>query len=165
MIIYSKTSGVRGIPPSISSKLWSPPWHETVIKSRTPKKHKHKKNFNRNYLPFNKGKFIFFCSRARKQEILKALTDLSTVKIRTHIGYRQRRVKKHFLNRGDMCVVCKQPAEVLHHVILIMNGGPNKRENIVELCHNCHYEIHPWMVPPTPTEIKELDTAFRNTLK
>lgn len=34
---------------------------------------------------------------------------------------------------------------IWHHVIQLQNGGYNARRNLVEICNQCHAEIHPWL--------------------
>lgn len=43
------------------------------------------------------------------------------------------------------CRVCGRFANVLHHIVTLRNGGTNDRRNLIELCHECHCMVHPWM--------------------
>jgi 5-methylcytosine-specific restriction endonuclease McrA len=55
------------------------------------------------------------------------------------------RIKNDHLPMSENCpcYVCATPATVRHHVLPLMNGGRNKRNNIVPLCAACHAKIHP----------------------
>ena len=66
------------------------------------------------------------------------------------------RNRKHFNNikhknkniskkLNNPCFVCFEDSECRHHIISIKNGGTNGKRNIVQLCNNCHSEIHPWL--------------------
>ncbi len=48
--------------------------------------------------------------------------------------------KKHL-----SCFVCGDWATARHHIIQLQNGGEANRRNVVNLCHDCHRRIHPWM--------------------
>ena len=54
------------------------------------------------------------------------------------------------------CKVCDKPAQLLHHIVQIQNGGHNHRKNLIPLCHDCHAEVHPWLKGPKCTEKYEL---------
>lgn len=45
---------------------------------------------------------------------------------------------------GWKCYVCgnKNVALEIHHILPVMNGGANNKENLVALCHSCHKAIH-----------------------
>jgi 5-methylcytosine-specific restriction endonuclease McrA len=43
------------------------------------------------------------------------------------------------------CAVCRERADVRHHVIQLQLGGTNSLHNVVPLCHACHHQVHPWM--------------------
>jgi hypothetical protein len=50
------------------------------------------------------------------------------------------------LSEKKMCYCCvKNQAVLRHHVITLLNGGRNKRNNIVPLCNQCHVKVHPHM--------------------
>jgi 5-methylcytosine-specific restriction endonuclease McrA len=49
---------------------------------------------------------------------------------------------------NHVCYVCEDPAVIRHHVIPLIAGGRNKRNNIVPLCLECHSKVHPGLVPP-----------------
>lgn len=47
------------------------------------------------------------------------------------------------MSENCTCYVCGNKAVLRHHVIPLSRGGRNKRNNIVPLCNNCHYKVHP----------------------
>lgn len=49
------------------------------------------------------------------------------------------------MSSNARCYVCPGKATIRHHVIPLANGGRNKRNNIVPLCHECHCKVHPHM--------------------
>lgn len=54
-------------------------------------------------------------------------------------------VKSAVLNRdGYKCQICgsKDTQLEVHHIIYRSNGGSNRMDNLVTLCHDCHSKIH-----------------------
>lgn len=54
-------------------------------------------------------------------------------------------VKSAVLNRDDYkCQICgsKDIRLEVHHIIYRSNGGTNRMDNLVTLCHDCHRKIH-----------------------
>jgi hypothetical protein len=43
------------------------------------------------------------------------------------------------------CAVCGEPAQVLHHIVMLKHGGTNDRKNLIDLCDSCHSGVHPWI--------------------
>ena len=41
-----------------------------------------------------------------------------------------------------ICSICKNKAYHKHHIISKSKGGSNDKWNLVEVCANCHMEIH-----------------------
>lgn len=97
------------------------------------------------------------------EQKLTYLVRKATGRRRFKNNYKNQRKKK---NRPDgPCFVCSGKANYKHHIIPLCCGGTNNYKNLINICHNCHCKIHAWMIPTIPTEIRELDAAFRNTLK
>ena len=65
--------------------------------------------------------------------------------------YFYRRKKKH-ISDGP-CEVCGGRANYKHHITPLISGGLNTNINMLNICENCHVEIHTWMVPSTPEYI------------
>lgn len=141
-VIFSKTSGVKGSPPQKSDKCWTPPLNEKIFFSCG-----RRRRFLGNYeflRIFNRREFLKWSQSKLKCEIIKELRRLSTVQIPNFTIYRVRR-KLKLLIKGSQCVACKSTPQIVHHVIMVKNGGPSRKENLVELCHSCHAEIHHWL--------------------
>lgn len=43
------------------------------------------------------------------------------------------------------CFVCSQPTDHRHHIIALVNGGDNRKINMVGLCKFHHTKVHPWL--------------------
>lgn len=39
-----------------------------------------------------------------------------------------------------------------HHVVQVQHGGDNDTRNLVNICHECHRRIHPWLREGTTME-------------
>lgn len=44
--------------------------------------------------------------------------------------------------RKDYCEICGMQGNHVHHVITKGSGGPDIRENLVNLCVSCHAKAH-----------------------
>lgn len=44
-----------------------------------------------------------------------------------------------------VCGVCRNQAQAQHHILKLQNDGMNVGLNIIQVCHACHTEIHPWL--------------------
>lgn len=53
--------------------------------------------------------------------------------------------KRHNLKFYKNCFICKNKADVRHHIICLKNGGINSKKNLVSLCNKCHSDIHKWL--------------------
>lgn len=91
------------------------------------------------------GKFQQFIRKASKEEVIDKLKQYTSVKVKAVAGYRQRRKKNISIKLENKCVACRGKAEVVHHIVMIVNGGPNIRRNTVPLCNPCHALVHPWI--------------------
>ncbi len=157
MIIWSKTK--TDICPPAGVVLVSVP--AVVGAGRKPYS---PKCLNPGRKTFRKEKFYRLCATLSKDKILSELKAWAQVGKGTHIPYHVRRKKILGLRLRKACYACGNRAQLFHHVILIKNGGENKIGNMVELCKDCHSEIHIWLEPNTPKFIKEMDAAFSNTI-
>ena len=100
---------------------------------------------NEFYSKFIKDKFLSSCAKWDHEKIIKKLVLYTTVKINSINNYHRRRAKNHNIIIDSNCVGCGRAADVMHHVIMIVNGGPNVNANCVPLCNSCHAEVHPWL--------------------
>jgi len=114
---------------------------------------------------FNSKAFANMCVGHDRAWILGRLREYAEVKYFGAKGsYADRRVKLYGVSKADKCVACGDRAKVNHHVIMVINGGPNIKPNLVPLCHTCHAMIHNWIKIPAPEYIKEMDKGYRDTI-
>ena len=84
-------------------------------------------------------------------ELLKLIKDL----------YKDKPTKK--------CALCKTKRLSLHshHIIPKFKGGNNDKENLIDICANCHQDIHhikgmePWLVSQNPETNKKRSVALK----
>ena len=70
----------------------------------------------------------------------------------------RRRISQKF--RG-LCDVCrKNKAFFKHHLIMLKNGGPNKKWNLIPICSSCHELVHPWLNKRFTKQQKTMDSEF-----
>jgi hypothetical protein len=46
--------------------------------------------------------------------------------------------RKDYLARHPSCVECGQPAQEVHHIKMVIEGGSNDESNLKALCKQCH---------------------------
>jgi hypothetical protein len=131
--ISMRPEETRYIPPDISVFGWKAKKRRKVHKTR------------QFMTLFSKSDFLSFCGRSTKEQILQELKRLSLLKIWSSRSYERRRVRNKCVKFSHKCWACGGEPNVLHHVIMVKNGGPNVKENIIELCNQCHEEVHPWI--------------------
>jgi len=51
-------------------------------------------------------------------------------------------LRRDFLYDFPACNDCGKPAELVHHLIELGNGGTNARRNLMALCRKCHAIRH-----------------------
>lgn len=150
MILWSKTASELPLPSVVkTSSLRGRPVPFTapdlVIMGWKKKNSRKRSELLAFMAKFDKSEFLRFCSRNSKEKILQRLIEISSIRLFSFKSYRNRRRMKHSVHKSHKCVACGAPAQVLHHAILVSNGGPNRRENLLELCRSCHAEVHPWL--------------------
>jgi 5-methylcytosine-specific restriction endonuclease McrA len=97
----------------------------------------------------------FYAAQTAKGR-LNVLRRMANVRLNHPKEYKVRRLKFNKSKRKCGLRVGSKPCELCgseratqrHHVILLVNGGPNQRRNLIALCHACHADIHPWMARP-----------------
>ena len=62
-------------------------------------------------------------------------------------GRAWKRIRDRYVLAHPLCEKCKAegrltPVEEVHHIIPLNQGGSNKEENLMSVCHNCHMKIH-----------------------
>ena len=58
-----------------------------------------------------------------------------------------RKIRRAFLNRNPLCIEClkqgrTKPANTVHHIIPLDNGGTHKLDNLLSVCRACHEALH-----------------------
>lgn len=99
-------------------------------------------------------------SKDVRLDMLRARTDIKTGK--KNPMYYIRRAKK--MRPTGNCEVCGSPANCRHHISPLICGGTNQPANLINICYKCHCEVHTWMMPQIPEDIKEMDNAFRSII-
>lgn len=61
-------------------------------------------------------------------------------------GRQWKKIRSAFLSENPMCEKCKRngklvPAQEVHHILPISQGGTHERNNLMALCKSCHSEI------------------------
>ena len=61
-------------------------------------------------------------------------------------GKTWRKIRLQHINEHPLCEVCKQkgmltPANEVHHIIPLSEGGTNEPANLMSLCKSCHSRI------------------------
>lgn len=96
-----------------------------------------------------------------KRERLRRLRKFADCKWPNIIPYSSRRVKKYLAE--DHCKVCEvRKADVKHHIIQIQFGGPDVWWNRIDICNQCHDEIHPWLT--IKRQEKKMEESLMATL-
>lgn len=62
-------------------------------------------------------------------------------------GAAWRKIRKQFIEANPFCEICRRegrvtPAQIVHHIISIQEGGANDEENLMSLCSSCHAKLH-----------------------
>lgn len=61
-------------------------------------------------------------------------------------GRRWRKIRKAFITANPLCGECKRqgkftPAEEVHHIIPLAEGGTHNSDNLMSLCKSCHSRL------------------------
>lgn len=70
-------------------------------------------------------------------------------------GRAWKRIRDHHVQEHPLCEEClKQgiykPAEEVHHIVPLNDGGTHARSNLVSLCRSCHMKAHALLGTRTP---------------
>ena len=89
------------------------------------------------------------------RERVRTLKWMTKVKVKSsgHVtqSYQYRRsrfkdISRRLLKKWITCAVCDtKRSQVVHHIVMLCNGGPNTEANLLGLCRGCHQKIHPWL--------------------
>lgn len=127
------------------------------------KKKTHRYNFAREcmdkYLRDFKGKF----ANARSSVRIDLLKEASYQKYDYDYNYyKNRHKKKRFIPINKPCAVCGSSPTIIHHIILLKNGGINKSRNYMSLCKLCHAKVHEWLLDGIAQELHDkMDQEYR----
>jgi 5-methylcytosine-specific restriction protein A len=61
-------------------------------------------------------------------------------------GRAWKKIRARFLSKHPLCEQCKKagrltPAEEVHHILPLADGGTNDESNLMALCKSCHSKI------------------------
>lgn len=61
-------------------------------------------------------------------------------------GTRWRKIRKKYMSQNPLCILCERmgkltPAEEVHHIKPLSNGGTHNENNLMSLCKSCHSKI------------------------
>jgi 5-methylcytosine-specific restriction endonuclease McrA len=131
-----------------------------VYKTWKKCKHEHK-SFIKNCLKGYLNEFWAKFNRLDKQGKIDLLKEASYQKYKYNNRYHKNR-RKTFGIKNIPCQVCGKKPTCTHHIILLKNGGINKRVNYIHLCELCHAQIHEWMLEEILYKMnEELDAEYR----
>lgn len=117
------------------------------------------------------GKQVLIVKQFRKdiqkydcQQRLEKLREYAEFFIFNHLPYFKRRKEKYKpYGECEVCMVAK--AQCQHHIIMLRNGGTNKKYNRINICEECHTSIHDWMIKSSVIkQTKLLDEEYRRVI-
>jgi 5-methylcytosine-specific restriction protein A len=64
-----------------------------------------------------------------------------------HYDSKWRKISQTYRQTHPLCEICKcngrlVPAEIVHHIKPLANGGTNAFDNLQSLCSSCHSRLH-----------------------
>jgi len=130
---------------------------DKYVKSERPNLKERITYLNRNYLPkWEHFKLIY-------KPRLKAR---SRAKVEFY-GPKGEEIRRQIMERDNYtCQLCGGPGEHVHHKIQLQDGGTNRPDNLITLCHECHKAIHPWMgMPKKRSVVMEIDTKIMDAVR
>ena len=88
-----------------------------------------------------------FCEEHAKQEAARYEKYQRDPATRKRYGKTWRKIRTAFLSANPLCEICKSddkliPAELVHHIVPLADGGTNEWSNLQALCSNCHSSLH-----------------------
>lgn len=87
-----------------------------------------------------------FCVKHAKQEARRYEKYIRDPNTRKRYGRRWKRIRDHYIAAHPLCEQCEKlgrvtPAEEVHHIKPLAQGGTNDKENLMALCKPCHSGI------------------------
>ena len=87
-----------------------------------------------------------FCEEHQRQENKRYEKYDRSPEMKKRYGIAWKRVRDRHIAQHPLCEVCKRngnltPAEEVHHIVPLSQGGTHDDSNIMSLCKSCHSEI------------------------
>lgn len=62
-------------------------------------------------------------------------------------GRSWKRIRDRYIQKHPLCEMCQKegrltPADEVHHIVPVSQGGKSTQSNLMSLCHSCHNKIH-----------------------
>jgi len=125
--------------------------HKNTIKAGLYYPYKHYKHSSKKHSKNKpKGKYLNsfwekFNPLTSEEEKIGLLRWMSYKKFHHRFNYPNMR-KRTYKMTSIPCKVCGKSPTITHHIVLLKNGGLNKKKNLIRLCELCHAQIHDWML-------------------
>lgn len=87
-----------------------------------------------------------FCEEHQRQENKRYEKYDRSPEMKKRYGIAWKRVRDRHIAQHPLCEVCKRngnltPAEEVHHIVPLSQGGTHDDSNLMSLCKSCHSEI------------------------
>lgn len=87
-----------------------------------------------------------FCEEHAKDEVHRYERYDRDPETKKHYGRNWRRIRDRYIAEHPLCEKCKKegrltPAQEVHHIVPLSQGGTNDPKNLMALCTSCHSEI------------------------
>lgn len=106
--------------------------------------------------------FTYSLPKLSYEQKIDRLRQFTTYWMFNRAPYWERR-KNSYEPRG-ICRICNvRSANVRHHIIMLKNGGADLGWNRINVCYQCHQNIHPFM--KTKIEGCKIDAEFRDLVQ
>jgi hypothetical protein len=97
-------------------------------------------------------------NRANQTRRLELLQEASKIKY----PFNKKVVRKGYGFRDTPCKVCGRTPTIVHHIVLLGQGGQDKHRNRILICKHCHAQIHEWLMDDLAAELhNEMDNECR----
>ena len=88
-----------------------------------------------------------FCDEHRQAAELQYNQYLRDPDTNKRYGRAWKKIRARFLLRHPLCEQCLRegrltPAEEVHHILPLADGGTSERSNLISLCRSCHMKAH-----------------------
>ena len=87
-----------------------------------------------------------FCEEHQRQENNRYEKYDRSPEMKKRYGRAWKRIRDRHIAQHPLCEVCKRngsltPAEEVHHIVPLSQGGTHDDSNLMSLCKSCHSEI------------------------